>query len=64
MWGTSRVGVMRETSRVGVMWGTSQVGEMKDSSFTCDWKTGNPIITTPNKKMKIKIFKPGKVVKK
>ena len=32
MWGTSRVGTMRETSQVGEMWGTSQVGMMRETS--------------------------------
>ena len=64
MWDTSQVGEMRDTSRVGEMWDTSQVGEMNDSSFTMSRVNNKPIITTPNKEMKIKIFKPKKEVKK
>ena len=32
MWGTSKVGEMRETSQVGEMWGTSKVGVMWETS--------------------------------
>ena len=32
MWGSSKVGEMRESSKVGVMWGSSEVGVMWESS--------------------------------
>jgi len=40
MWGTSKVGVMRETSKVGVMRGTSKVGVMYGTSQVGEmWET-------------------------
>jgi len=72
MWDRSQVGVMRDSSQVGEMWESSQVGVMRDSSQVgvmrdssqvknCQGPT--PIIYTPDKTIKLKIWKPKKVKK-
>ena len=57
MRGTSKVGVMRGTSQVGVMWETSKVGVMEDLATAIDRRGDKPFLVTPDKTMKIKIFK-------
>jgi hypothetical protein len=55
---SSQVREMRESSQVGVMWESSQVREMWESSQVKDCKGETPIIYTPDKSIKLKIWKP------
>jgi hypothetical protein len=66
MRGSSQVGTMWESSQVGTMWGSSQVKEMRgssqvkemrESSLLKDYKGDKPIIYTPDKSIKLKIWK-------
>ena len=60
MWESSQVKVMRESSQVKEMRESSQVGVMRESSLIKDYKGDNPIIYTPDKSIKLKIWKPKK----
>ena len=57
MWESSQVGVMWESSQVKEMRGSSQVGVMRESSLAISKQGKTPIIYTPDKSYKLKIFK-------
>ena len=54
---SSRIGEMRDRSRVEEMRESSQVGEMRDRSLIINKQGKTPIIYTPDKSYKLRIFK-------